>query len=133
MTINVRIKGASGEREIAKLLNEVIKKACPESPLIQRNSIQTAIGGCDLINTFCFAIEIKRCQVLQIDKWWQQAVKQAKDIDKVPVLLYRQNNKKWRCVMEMQFYMSSHCKFIGETSIDYFLKLFEEVVRKKLC
>lgn len=101
-SINSRAKGQRAEREIANILNNIIAEQCalfnttpPVMPYVQRNQNQSAVGGCDLINTFDFAIEIKNCQTLQIKKWWQQAVSQAEKIDKVPILLFRQNRKGW--------------------------------------
>ncbi|HEY6020238.1 MAG TPA: hypothetical protein VIY48_10140, partial [Candidatus Paceibacterota bacterium] len=65
---------------------------------IQRNQNQSAVGGNDLSNTMGLGIEIKRHENLSgINGWWQQCVAGASRNNEHPVLLYRQNNSKWRC------------------------------------
>ncbi len=102
-------KGKNGEREVAQLLTGIAITAMrelgkPEDEVlrmvgsIQRNQNQSAVGGSDLSNTFGLAIEIKRHETLQVEAWWRQTVEQAQRNSEVPVLLYRQNNKAWRCL-----------------------------------
>jgi hypothetical protein len=107
VTINVRQKGAQGEREVAKMLNAIIVEVAtamgypPErveaaARCVQRNQNQTAVGGCDLSNVFGIAVEVKRQQDLSIPAWWRQAVAAAERNNELPLLIYRQNNKPWR-------------------------------------
>lgn len=110
--MNIRAKGANGEREVYNLLNPIIKEVMlevggfseddlrnPEN-FIQRNQNQSAVGGKDLVNTFGLAIEVKRQETLLLEPWWKQTVASAKRLNEKPVLLYRQNRKKWRAVLE---------------------------------
>lgn len=106
MGINIRAKGQNGEREIANDLNEIICSIhkrigipIPEKPLVQRNQNQSAVGGCDLSGTFGLAIEVKRQEQLAINTWWDQCEKSANELGQTPVLLFRQNGKKWRCIL----------------------------------
>jgi hypothetical protein len=107
MGINIRNKGAGGEREVADALNYAAYKVHQRLGLpfsfaddgAQRNQIQTAIGGCDLTNTWGLAIEVKRQEALSIGTWWTQCVKSAETLNHVPVLCFRQNGKKWRVIM----------------------------------
>ena len=46
-------------------------------------------------------MEVKRQEQLAINTWWAQCVKSAIDLDKFPVLMYRQNSKKWKVVLYM--------------------------------
>lgn len=107
--INIRAKGANGEREIANDLNYIVQSvlksqewpaatvdACGQA--VQRNQNQSAVGGCDLSNTFGLAIEVKRQEALSINTWWAQCTAAANRNSEVPVLLYRQNHKPWRCI-----------------------------------
>lgn len=107
--INVKQKGAEGEREICKTLNAIIQKVMrahgyPEQEVllaanaVQRNQNQSAVGGNDLTNTFGMSIEVKRQEQLSINTWWQQTTEAASRNGEHPVLLYRQNGKKWKCV-----------------------------------
>lgn len=107
MAIDVRQKGAEGERQVYKMLNDVIAEVLtangfpPEEiekakTMVQRNQNQTAVGGCDLTNTFGMAIEIKRQENLSINTWWEQTKKSAEKNNELPVLMFRQNRKPWR-------------------------------------
>lgn len=106
MPINIRSKGQSGEREVADQLNLIILTVLkeldipiPEKAIIQRNQNQSAVGGSDLSNTFGLAIEIKRHETLSINTWWRQCVTSAERNNEIPVLIFRQNRKAWRVVM----------------------------------
>lgn len=106
MSINIRTKGATGEREICAALNEIIVSVMmklgydiPDKAIVQRNQNQTAVGGKDLSNTFDLAIEVKRQEQLAVNTWWKQCVAQAERNNEKPVLIYRQNRMSWRVVM----------------------------------
>ncbi len=105
--VNPRTKGAEGERQVYKMLNAIIVEVMtglafpPEeiekaSKMVQRNQNQTAVGGCDLTNTFGMAIEVKRQETLAIPEWWRQTVKSAEQNNELPVLMFKQNNRPWR-------------------------------------
>lgn len=107
MTINIRTKGADGEREACKLLNGIIVEVmtamgCPAEQIeaavqmVQRNQNQSAVGGCDLTNTFGISFEIKRQEALSVNSWWTQCKTAAEKNNELPVLMYRQNRKPWK-------------------------------------
>lgn len=110
MGINIRQKGAEGERQVAKALNETlqvvltrhnwsqeVRDACVKA--IQRNQNQSAVGGSDLSNVFGLAIEVKRQEQLSVNTWWTQCVAAASRNREFPVLVYRQNRQAWSVVM----------------------------------
>jgi Holliday junction resolvase len=106
MGINIRAKGQNGERELQTVLESIVReqyailgRVLPDKPIVQRNQNQSAVGGCDLVGTFGLAIEVKRQEALSINTWWQQTVISAQETGGIPVLLYRQNGKKWKCVV----------------------------------
>lgn len=107
MGINVRTKGAEGEREVARALNSIVHsvltaRAIPIPPvdIIQRNQNQSAVGGSDLKNPFGLAIEVKRQEQLAVNTWWAQCIASAERANELPILLYRQNGKRaWHVVM----------------------------------
>lgn len=97
MPINSRDKGAGGERELSKLLHsELGVKAV-------RNLEQCRGGGHDLdapANTVLsgYAIEVKRLKSAShadLARYWLQAVDQANQAEKVPVLAYRVDRGEW--------------------------------------
>ena len=91
MTINQRSKGQTGERELCLVLSKELGLAKP----LQRNIDQVRDGGADIMELPPFAIEVKRQQNLSINTWLKQAVSQVTPRNPIPVLAYRQNNKKW--------------------------------------
>ncbi len=108
MSINIRQKGQTGEREVAQALNPIVLRLLAkhghqlppaDKPPVQRNQNQTAVGGADLVGTYGLAIEIKRQEQLSVNTWWAQCTTQARNNGEVPVLVYRQNGKKWRVLL----------------------------------
>jgi hypothetical protein len=140
--VNIRQKGAGGEREIADDLNYIIyttmqELGCenPTMRSVQRNQNQSAVGGSDLTGTLGLAIEIKRQEALSINTWWQQCTAAAQQNGGVPVLLFRQNGKKWRCVMIVDLPLpQTHALIPARAEIDYdtFKHWFKEHVRRYL-
>ena len=100
-----RAKGASAERELAKLLSGMVDAK------VVRNLQQTRDGGHDL-DGLPFAVEVKRQEVLRVRQWWEQAVEQGECCGKFPVLAYRKSRHPWRFVLP--------CRLLGfEGSDDY--------------
>lgn len=140
MGINIRQKGATAERELATELNtqiNVVRLAlgmpvCTE-PIVQRNQNQSAVGGCDLVGTFGYAIEVKRQEQLSINTWWAQCVKSAEFLDEAPVLIFRQSKQKWRVILFVQVPIAGTDRFAhvrAEIQFDDFLHMFRESVKK---
>lgn len=111
-SINVRAKGANGEREIADALNYIIyqqmkllgmseQEALKGMTTVQRNQNQSAVGGNDLTNVLGLSVEVKRQETLSIPAWWRQCVVAANRNNEVPVLVYRQNRKAWQVMTKM--------------------------------
>ena len=141
MSINIRQKGQEGEREIQRALEPIVRRLMqaggyplPDKPIVQRNQNQSAVGGSDLSNTFGLCIEVKRQEQLSINTWWQQCTKAADDNGEHPVLLYRQNGKKWRCVTLAWAPVPSggQVQIRAEFDFDTFLHWFEQWVQRKL-
>jgi hypothetical protein len=63
-----------------------------------RNLMQTRNGGHDIVGLEWLALEVKHHETLNITQWWLQTKKQATN-GKTPVLMYKQNNVKWRVMM----------------------------------
>lgn len=151
MTIDVRQKGASGEREVATMLNSIIQEVMvsmafpPEqveaaTRCVQRNQNQSAVGGCDLTNVFGMAVEIKRQEALSVNTWWKQCVAAAERNNELPVLMYRQNRKAWHVRTYAWLALpgtdpgswSRQKMVVAEFDIDSFKAWFSAWVRGKL-
>jgi hypothetical protein len=107
----------------------------------QRNQIQTAVGGCDLTNTWGLAIEIKRQEALSVNTWWKQTELSAQRAQQEPVLIFRQSRQPRRVVMYTWMQYPAPCvencdpmwkKVRVELSWDDFLDYYQERVRRLL-
>lgn len=97
-----QLKGKTGEREVIVMLQPIVTQVYEafdlDVPQLQRNSLQSDGGGCDIAGLEWLALEVKRCETLQVLTWWRQAVEQAGKT-KTPVLMYRQNSGKWKVML----------------------------------
>jgi len=147
VAINIRQKGAGGEREVIDALQPYVWAVKKEygipfeymKPDLQRNQNQSAVGGSDITNPFGLSIEVKRQEALSVGTWWKQCERSAQAANEVPVLLYRQNGKKWHCVMYAEAALpASQCsvatsmKVLCEIDWATFQFWFEQWVRRKL-
>lgn len=145
MGINIRQKGAQGEREVADMLNYIIytimgQMGYPEEAktkalsTVQRNQNQSAVGGNDLTNCFGFSIEVKRQEQLAVNTWWKQCVAAAERNNEIPVLMYRQNRKPWRVKTRAwlnagpKAHMQAEVEFDIDTFKAWFAKHVEEML-----
>lgn len=106
-SINSRNKGASGERELSALVHEHL------GVKLVRNLEQSRGGGYDLVpvgdNNVAdvmsrMAIECKRYSTVTpalLERFWDQASRQADQSAKTPVLAYREDRRDWRVVVPL--------------------------------
>lgn len=104
-----RNKGANAERDVIKLLQPVLDQgytqmrnagyAVGAAPRLQRNTLQSDKGGCDIAGLPWAAIEVKHHAVLLLTGWWAQCVAQAKAVGSEPVLIYRRTGASWHVRM----------------------------------
>ena len=93
-----RTKGAKAEREVASLLADRLGGD------VVRNLVQTREGGHDLLGVDPFALEVKRCERLELAAWWRQACDQCPE-GQVPALIYRQSRQPWRVILPLRYLM----------------------------
>lgn len=105
MASMAKTKGANAEREVCALLQPVVNKSYRAAgveeamiPRVVRNLLQSRQGGYDVSGVEWAAIEIKRQETLNVAKWWEQTKKSAGP-NQEPILIYRQNGRKWRIMM----------------------------------
>jgi hypothetical protein len=95
-------KGKRGEREVCKMLQPIVDKVYLERgldiPKLERNLMQSMKGGHDIVGLDWMALEVKHCEVLSLNSWWEQARRQAAK-RKVPILLYRKTRCAWWCMV----------------------------------
>ena len=95
-----RAKGADGEREVLRILEDQLGLK------LVRNAQQTARGGRDICEDvdrmqgpIKFSIEVKRQETLCLPAWWAQTVEQARAVHRIPVLFFRGNRQPWRVAL----------------------------------
>lgn len=95
-------KGKRTERAVVQLLQPVVNRVYEERglepPQLLRNTMQSRAGGYDIVGLEWLALEVKHQETLNLSAWWEQAERQARPTQ-TPVLLYKQNNHKFRARM----------------------------------
>lgn len=94
MSAMQREKGKRGEREVAALIRDLTGWD------VQRR-VRQHDGDSDLLGVPGWAVEVKRYAKAtrsDIERWWLQAVAQAKPDILLPVLFFRLNRDDWRAV-----------------------------------
>ena len=125
--INSRTKGASAERECARLIEEHLGIKA------ERHLVQTRNGGHDLLGVDGYAIEIKRyAKAGDADKarWWTQAVQQAKAVNQIPVVFFRLDRQPWKALVRMPGSYFDEDDFRGVAEIDF--ELMFALIRENL-
>ena len=126
MGINIRQKGAEGERQVMKIMNDIVQEVRVVNGLekhvtmdlpFQRNQNQSAVGGDDLTNPFGLSIEVKRQEALSINSWWKQCVKSALRTQGLAILIFRQSHQKWRIMLPGTIPISRNI-VVGPTRVD---------------
>lgn len=90
MGVNIRTKGAGGEREVCRLL--VQHGLTLEAG---RELGQSRDAGADVEVLSHVSIEVKRHESLAIGTWWAQATTSAANVGKIPAVFWRPNHKQW--------------------------------------
>jgi Holliday junction resolvase len=118
--INSRTKGATAERELARILGDRL------GITLQRNLDQWRAGGFDLIGLDQLAIEVKRQENLNIGAWWEQARRQA--TGKIPILAYRQSRRPWAIVVPLDWLtgLPLDPNQTAQISLDSFVELLKK-------
>jgi len=98
--INGRSKGAGGERELCRWLQDTL--GLQRTP--ERNLDQVRNGGADVCEVSPFLFEVKRCEAVSKRAWWVQVMKAARQTPgSIPVVAYRQNRKPWRFLISASY------------------------------
>jgi len=80
---------------LAKWMAPVYETAGLEPPELERNLMQSRLGGYDIVGLDWLALEVKRQEQAAVGTWWRQTVRQASE-GQVPFLMWRQNRRPWR-------------------------------------
>lgn len=127
--VNGRNKGASFEREIAKMLFDELGIG------FKRDLEQYRAGDHgDLIpddDAFPFVLELKRYADGPIGGqpvWWNQVVKAAARENKLPCLIYKYDRKPIRCVIPLEALMQHKTDHVVEMDFEAFCYVTREMM-----
>jgi hypothetical protein len=129
MSAKSRNKGASGERELIRLIEDHL------GIRLERNLAQSFAGGHDLIGLDDWAIEVKRYkEVGETEKraFWVQAVEQANRVGKRPAVCFRADRKPWRVLVHAGTDLFDEIDYnaTAEVSLDLFFGLIRESINE---
>ena len=104
-----KAKGYRGECEVRDILKAAgygdAKRTPYSGALYWKGDIMDALPG--------FCIEVKRAERLQIPQWIRQTEEQAPEGD-APLLVFRQSNQPWRCVIDFDRFI----ELVGKANAD---------------
>mgnify|MGYP000208770152 CR=1 FL=1 len=100
--MNPRSKGKRGENEACEWLSKYLYDNKRQLTI---NHNQMFIG-CDIVSK-PFIFEVKRSEILHLDKWWIQIHKvfnvlKAHNQLFIPVVMFRQNNRVWEFLISAE-------------------------------
>lgn len=119
-----RNKGQRGEREVCHLLQPILDRLGTGWKL-ERNLVQTQQGGYDLVGVPGLAIEVKFCENITLNPWWEQCTRQAGE-KLLPILIYRKSRMPWR--VRMIGWLGLDVQGVIDVSMDDFVRYFERYV-----
>ena len=106
MAVNSKRKGADGERELAKKLNEY---GFDTRRSVQYNG-KADDGRADLVNLPGIHIECKRVERLNVSDAMTQAINDAKG-GELPTVFHRKNREGWLVTMRLDDWMNLYRKY----------------------
>lgn len=135
-----RVKGASGEREVIKIMQEIVDEVYAQmgrtAPRLERR--QVSLGrfvrkGADIDGLPWASIEVKRQEDLRgLEGWWRQCTGACRE-GQIPILIWRVNNGKW--TVRFKPYLAIAKVRIRATvtvDIDTFLVYFRERLKYEI-
>ena len=137
-------KGANGEREVLGAFRDLMRGIEEElaglgfvfvarSEFATRKRLERGTSSRDLGNIPIISIEVKRNENLNLNKAWEQALRQA-DGGLLPVLVYRYNREPWRvrtwaALTHYNGTGAPVCYAVGEFSLVDFLTYYGRLYR----
>lgn len=94
MSAMSRRKGQVAERELTALLSDAL------GFVVKRKSVNRK-DDADCVDIDGWAVECKRCEKTQLNAWWEQAERQAKAINRKPILFFRASRQPWVAMLDL--------------------------------
>ena len=106
VAVNSRAKGAAGERELARKLNEY---GFSTRRTVQYNG-KAEDGQADLVGLKGIHIESKRVERLNLYDAMAQAIHDAKD-GELPTVFHRKNHSEWLVTMRLESWIELYRQY----------------------
>lgn len=100
--INSKQKGKTGELELVKKLKE-LGFDCRRAQQFKGNT--ESDDDADIIGIDGLHIECKRVEKLNVEDALQQAERDSKNNDNIPVVMWRRNGEKWKATVRLEHFM----------------------------
>lgn len=117
-----RAKGQRGERELFALLSDRL------GYVVRRiNATYARKGDPDSLELPGWACEVKRVEEWR-NAYWAQAVEQAEQLGRKPVLFWRQSRKPWQVMLDAADVRpeTRRGRYVVTISIDFFCEIVRE-------
>lgn len=102
MALNSKQKGKRGELQFALALRDAGYKSARRG--------QQYSGGSESADVVCEELphlhfEVKRSETVHLEKWMQQAIEDAGDSGKMPVVVHRKNMTEWVAILRFEDFL----------------------------
>jgi Holliday junction resolvase len=96
---NAKKKGAAGERELANILKGrgfSVYRTYASGAGQEKGDVK----GLEASDGTRYHIEVKRQERFELNRWWDQAVKDCSP-EETPLLVFRRSHEEWRVVITL--------------------------------
>lgn len=143
MAIDPRAKGARGEGEVVRLLSEATGLKWIRTPQSGATNFAKGDVMLDLQSGKIskYLVEVKlyaedqlnsnllNSSVSQVEKWLEQTEREAKQMNSLPMLVFRKNRGKWLCAIQQKFDNLNYIN-LKKNNYNYYIYMFSEVLEK---
>jgi Holliday junction resolvase len=135
--VDSRAKGRTAEYKVRDILREYTGlKNWERVPLSGAGHIKGDVYLSNSFNYYCIEVKsYKDDQVhsnllnsskSQLEKFWDQASREAKEMDSIPILVFKKNRGKWLVAVEKGELITPELTFSPNSITQLFIYLFED-------
>lgn len=141
--VNSRDKGARGENTVKAKLRELTGLNWERTPGSGALGVQHQLKG-DLYvpnRTNLYVVETKNYEEDHLDskiltgkspvliEWWEQAVRQGTQVNRIPLLIFKHNRSKIFCAFEEMPTVDYHFFYINRLPHQFYVALLDDFVK----
>jgi len=141
MTVDSRAKGARGETDVAKVLNQYsgleFKRVPMSGALHESHQLKGDLYLVNSLNIYCIEVKFYAEDHLtsklltdktpQILTWWQQTIREAAQISRKPLLIFKFNRSKmFVAFKDTPNYTNYRCMFVQIDGHEFYIAKLED-------